>query len=185
MSHPYGSPTPEPWARSRRGSDAALARIARAAFEHRQQLATCYPWVPAAQFTIGGIGCPGPRCHTAGALVLLWERWSWYGGSCPRCGARGLGVTAGGGLSTGRVTGVCIGCEALLERWIPGFHAIMHGVGEALHGTSFRLTGVPVPAAGRGAAPLVAVLQELGASGLAQPRGRDGARARKPRRRRR
>jgi hypothetical protein len=185
MSHTHDLPTPGPWEWTRRGCDDDLARIVRAAFERRHLLAERYPWVPATPFTIGGIGSPGPRCHTAGALVLLWERWSWFGGPCPECGEPGLGVTAGGGLSTGRVTGLCIGCQAQLQRWIPGFHAIMHGVGEALHGTSFRLTGVPVPAAGRGAAPLVAVLQELGASGLAQPRGRDGARARTPRRRRR
>ena len=185
MSHAPGSPTPEPWVPSRHARDAALAPIARAAFERRQQLAACYPWVPAVRFTIGGIGCPGPRCHTAGALVLLWERWIWFGGTCPRCGGRVLGVAAGGGLSTGRVTGACVACEALLQRGVPGFCAILHGVGQALQGTSFRLTGVPVPAAGRGATPLVAVLQELGAGGLAQPGTRSGARARSPRRRRR
>ena len=46
MSHAYGSPTP------------ALARIAGAAFERRQQLAACYPWVPAVRFTVGGIPWP-------------------------------------------------------------------------------------------------------------------------------
>lgn len=163
------SPRPTPWRRlGRRNPD--LARLFDAAYRNRRRLAAWYPWVPAPPARVGGLGCRNDSCYPVGALILLWKGWGYFRGPCPECGGPGLGFSAAGGLSTGRVVGVCRRCETLLERFVWGIGSIMSGIRPLLEDTPFVLGGPPERTRDWAPVALVAVLQELGATDLPDPR---------------
>ena len=142
MSANSSLPRPRPWQRLGPSHNPELARLLGAVYRRRRLLAAWYPRVPAPPARIGGIGCRS-ACYPVGALILIWRGWDYARGPCAECGGRGLGYDFVGGLSTGRAIGVCTRCGTLLERFVGGFTRIMSGIGPALEGTRFRLTGLP------------------------------------------
>ena len=147
--------------------DPPLRQLLRALYRHRGALLAHYPHVPLT-----------PERTSLGALILLWERWDYVRGRCPKCRAVVLGVTFGGLLSCGSVTGCCLGCARLVSRFIGGAGLIQSAINERLRDTPYRLTlTAQAPPADAGEftyggwgwslpgklAELEAVLQELGA----------------------
>ena len=161
-------PRPQPW-QSLRHRNPDLARLFGAAYRKRRLLAAWYPWVPAPPARVGSPYCRSNACYPAGALVLLWS-WDYLRGPCPECGSDGLGFAFAGALSGGHVTGVCRRCATMLTRSIWGIGTIMNGIRPILAGSPFLLTGLPVPTTDWAPIALVAVLGELGASDLPDPR---------------
>lgn len=114
------------------------------------------------------------------ALLLLWERWDYMRGPCPRCGSQALGVGFNGFLSTGSVAGHCLRCARGVTRDIGGIGTIVTCLRACLGDTPYRLWpgGCEFRPTRRGEivyggwgwslGPLppgiVAVLQELGAN---------------------
>ena len=165
MSIDISEVSPTPWESVGR-RDPDRARLYRAVFQHRTELAACYPWVSIPQcsgaFRFGEHERPCPM----GALILLWERWPLLRGGCPACKAPALGISFGGYLSGGSIGGICLGCHLVVSRWIAGISRIRRGVEPILKNTPFYLrSGYGVGSSGVPAA-LIAVLQELGASDL-------------------
>jgi hypothetical protein len=145
-----------------------LARVVEALSDVRSHAVAWYPHVLTgcelgSQF--GQIGM-----LTVGAIIRLWEAWPRFGGACAACGAPVRGVGGGGLISKGALTGVCGCCGLVQSRWIHGCGVIASEARESLTGTAFRL--VRVEGRSRDFVPLIAVLHELGASGLPSPRAR-------------
>jgi hypothetical protein len=150
----------------------AYARLFRAVYQYRNELAAQYRWVPVTAakgtFTFG----VQDRLLPVGALVRLWEYWPHLRGSCPECKDEILGYSFSGYLSAGGITGVCVGCGVVVSRWIGGMSRITSAIIPILENTPYylrsgwgvRMEGPPVG--------LIAVLQELGASDVP---GRDDA----------
>src|SRR5690606_42142216 len=90
-------PPPQPWeCVPRLRPD--MARLLSAMHRHRHALLAFYPLVPIAP----------PRWdhqHGApvGALLLLWDRWDYARGQCPRCNGTAFATSWGGLLSSGSV----------------------------------------------------------------------------------
>jgi len=165
MSLDISAVSPTPWESVGR-RDPDRARLYRAVFQYRTELATCYPWVYLPQwrgaFKFGELERPCPM----GALILLWDRWPLLRGGCPECKAPALGISFGGYLIGGSIGGICLGCDVLVSRRIAGTSPIRSGVEPILKNTPFYLrTGYGVGSSGAPAA-LIAVLQELGATDL-------------------
>jgi hypothetical protein len=149
--------------------DAALRRLLRALYQHRDDVLACYPHVPLTDET-------SPERTAVSALILLWERWDYLRGSCPACGSDALGVAFGGLLSCGQITGCCLGCARFVSRFIGGAGLIQSAINDRLSDTPYRLTlsTRAVPPGGqalyggwgwslpRRVPALEAVLQELG-----------------------
>jgi hypothetical protein len=165
MSLDISAISPTPWQSVGR-RDPDRARLYRAVFQHRTELATYYPWVYLPQwrgaFKFGELERPCPM----GALILLWERWPLLRGGCLECKAPALGISFGGYLIGGSIGGICLGCDLLVSRRIAGTSPIRSGVEPILKNTPFYLrSGYGVGSSGAPAA-LIAVLQELGATDL-------------------
>ena len=149
--------------------DRPLRELLRALYRHRDALLAHHPHV---RLT--------PERTSVGALILLWERWDYLRGRCPKCRSVVLGVTFGGLLSCGSVTACCLGCARLVSRSIGGAAVIQSALHERPGDTPYRLTltaQAPPPAdAGqftyggwgwslpKKLPELEAVLQELGGS---------------------
>ena len=169
MSASFSRPRPQPWQRLGHSLNPELARLLGAVYRRRRLLAAWYPLVPAPPARIGGIGCRRSS-YPVGALILIWCGWDYARGPCAECGGRGLGYDFAGGLASGRVLGVCARCGTMLERFVGGLVRINNGIEPALEGTAFRFTGLPEPTTDWAPAALVAVLGELGETGLPDPR---------------
>jgi hypothetical protein len=174
------SPPPTPW-ESLGYRNFHLARLFDAVFRRRRLLAAWYPWVPVPMSRVGspyhrGTGYP------AGALVRLWGGWDYLRGRCPACSGPVLGYAFGGALSSGAVTGVCRRCATMVTRFVWGIGTVMRCIRPVLEGTPFGLTGGAADTPDRSPAALIAVLQELGETGLPAPTAR-GFRPRTPRQR--
>lgn len=155
---------PSPWdvVAERRPTRAAILR---ALYEQRAELLTQYPHLvlPA-------------KPHPTPVVVLLdlWREWDLAHAPCGACGGIGLVTGFGGALSRGSLGGVCIGCQRVLRRAIGGMGVILRATASirACHRYPFFGSfpgnwGLHGPALG-----VVAVLQELGVSGLrARARG--------------
>jgi hypothetical protein len=83
-----------------------------------------------------------------------------------------VGYHFAGALSSGLARGVCLGCAAMLRRFVPGIGAIMNGIRPVLAGSPFLLQGMAQPTMDWAPVGLVAVLGELGATRLPDPRSR-------------
>jgi hypothetical protein len=160
-----------PWERGERRSR-DLARLLEAAWRHRARLAAWYPWVPVTPARVSSPfhGAYGP--YPAGALVLLWNRSSFFRGTCPQCGAEALGFGLSGALSQGHIHGICLGCARWLSRSFGTIGRCLDAARPALAGSCFSVSGGPRISS---TAPvgLVAVLEELGETGLPDPFGPD------------
>src|SRR2546430_3384377 len=97
---------PPSW-RAHARHDADLSRLLGALSRRRRDVLVCYPRVPLADEATG-------TTTPLAALLLLWERWEYLRGACPACGSVALGVSFGGLLSVGSVTGCCLGCARLV-----------------------------------------------------------------------
>lgn len=165
MSFDISKLSPTPWESvGRRDPDSS--RLYRAVFQHRTEIATCYPWVHIPQcggaLKFGEYRRPCPM----GALILLWERWPLLRGGCPECKTPALGTSFGGTWTGGSVGGVCLGCALIVSRRMAGGSWLRRGVEPILKSTPFYLgNGYGVASIERPAA-LIAVLQELGATDL-------------------
>ena len=159
-------PVPTPWERAGNLYDQDLCLLVRGVFAHREQILAHYPWVRL-PYRVPQITTP------VAALILAWERWNYLQGDCPDCGSPALGVSFGGMLSKGQVTGVCIKCARIVKRFIGGGGRAATGARKCVEGTPYRFktgTGMwynwhfqGIPSA------LVAVLQELGEVELPTP----------------
>jgi hypothetical protein len=109
--------------------DPPLRQLLRAIYRHRDAVLAYYPHVP----------LTGERTSVS-ALILLWERWDYVSGRCPKCRSAVLGVAFGGLLSCGQVTGCCLGCARLVSRFIGGAGLIQSAIHERLRDTPYRLT---------------------------------------------
>lgn len=159
---------PAPWCSLGRANP-ELARLFDATYRQRRRLSAWYPSVPAPPARIAGLGRRNDNCYPVGGLILLWNSWGYFRGACPDCGGRGLGVSAAGGLSTGRVIGVCRRCGALLERFVPGIGTIIGQIGTLLAGTPYQPAGPAAATSDWAPTALVAVLRELGEGDLPDP----------------
>ena len=165
MSSDFSEALPTPWESTGR-RDPDRARLYRAVFQHRTELAAHYPWVFIPQCSGALKFGEHERPCPMGALILLWEKWPLLRGGCPECKAPALGISFGGHLSSGSIGGICIGCDLVVSRWIAGIGPIWSGVKPILKDTPFYLrSGWGVGSTGAPAA-LIAVLQELGATDL-------------------
>jgi len=102
-------------------------------------------------------------------MVLLWSRWDYTRGACPECHGEGIGFTFAGGLSLAYVTGVCLSCGLVVHRTAHGLGAVVSGIRQALQGTPYPVSGSQTRAHSPPVA-LIAVLAELGETGLPDPR---------------
>ena len=109
--------------------DTPLRELLRALYRHRDAVLAYYPHVPLTK-----------ERTPVGALILLWERWDYVRGHCPKCRSVVLGVSFGGLLSCGSVTGCCLGCARLVSRFIGGAGPIQSAIHKFLHDTPYRLT---------------------------------------------
>ena len=109
--------------------DTPLRELLRALYRHRDAVLAYYPHVPLTK-----------ERTPVGALILLWERWDYVRGHCPKCRSVVLGVSFGGLLSCGSVTGCCLGCARLVSRFIGGAGLIQSAIHKFLHDTPYRLT---------------------------------------------
>ena len=156
---------PTPWERAGNQYDQDLCLLVREVFAHRKQILAHYPWVK--------LPNRDRRITTpVAALILAWERWNYLQGDCPDCGSPALGVSFGGMLTNGLVTGVCTKCACLVKRFIGGGRAAT-GARKCVEGTPYRFQSGPgmwyswyfqgIPA------ELVAVLKKLGVVDLPTP----------------
>ena len=156
---------PSPWdvLAERRPTRAAIIR---ALHEQRADLVAQYPhlFLPSR-----------PRPTPVVALLDLWREWDLAHAPCGACGGIGLVTSFGGALSRGALGGICIGCRRVLRREIGGGMGVILRATASIrtrHGYHFFASfpgswGLHGPALG-----VVAVLQELGVSGLrARARG--------------
>ena len=150
-----------PWSSSAFHND-DVARLYRALLAHRELAGQYYHRI----LTPVTLGSPysGIRGAPIGALLRLWGGWPGFGGSCPECDGRMLGVGGGGLLSTAILSGVCSGCALVATRRLSGIAEVMHGVRTALEGTGHSL--IRVRGMVRDYRPLIAILRELGADGI-------------------
>ena len=160
---------PQPSWESSGGRNAYLARLFDAAWRRRHRLAAWYPWVPVAPARVCSpfTGANGP--YPAGALVLLWTYWDFFRGDCPACGGEALGIGFPGSLSHGNVSGICRSCAMVLRRPMRGVGPFMSAIRPVLAGTPFSVNASGLRMGWEPVA-LVAVLAELGESGLPDPR---------------
>jgi hypothetical protein len=129
--------------------------------EHRREILRWYPHIPLSTSP------EGPATPVA-ALLLLWDRWDYVRGPCPRCGNWALGVSVAGSFSIGRVAGHCSGCGEAVSRFVPGGLALTKAcVQRVLADSPYQIEFTDwgwclrdIPSG------LVAVLKELGATGL-------------------
>ena len=164
MSLVHSSPPPEPWRVADRRSP-ALARLVGALYRHRDDLIRMYPNVvlPTA---------PGNMPTPLAALLLLWANWDYAKGFCPACHSPAVATSFSGVLSAGSVGGFCTECGMPLARFIGGIGRIHTGCREATAGTSWGIRITMAPGAWRLAGDpqtLIAILQEVGATGLPDP----------------
>ena len=109
------------------------------------------------------------------ALLLVWNRWDYASGPCPRCGAPALATSFGGVLSIGSVSGCCTGCGGVVTRVGCGVAWVKRYCEQATAGTPYRIPIRSFPGGWvlRGEPrELVAVLQEVGATDVPNPRAR-------------
>lgn len=161
------SPPPEPW-RLVRGRSREWARLLRALLEHRSQLLKWYPFVPVPTLGTAGTTPLAP-------VLMVWSRWGYAHGACPRCGAPALATFFGGALARGSVTGYCTGCARMVTRFVGGLGRVVSGCNRATARTPYHIPFGSFPGGWQmGGEPiaLVAVLQELGAQELPDPRSR-------------
>lgn len=137
----------------------SLARILREVIRLREPLADHYP-----NILIPAI----PEPTRLGAIMLVWSWWEDARSPCAACGAIALMVSWGGMLSIGHMTGVCLGCQHVVTRYIGGMAIGLAAVHRALDGSGYKMPMQFGPgwSLGGRAVALVAVLQELGATGL-------------------
>jgi hypothetical protein len=153
-------PPPYPWL-GRGHRNAGKARLLRAMLEHRSELVRWYPHIPLTTSPLG-------QATPAAALLVLWDRWDYLRGPCPRCGSWALGVSLAGSFSIGRVSGHCVGCGETVSRFVPGSLAhtktfVQRVLADTPYQVQFADWGWCLCDNPRG---LVAVLEELGATGL-------------------
>jgi hypothetical protein len=105
-------PPPYPW-QALGHRNAGTARLLRALLEHRRELVRWYPHIPLTT-------SPDGQATPLAALLVLWDRWDYLRGPCPRCGNWALGVSVAGSVSIGRVAGHCVRCGEAVSRFVPG-----------------------------------------------------------------
>jgi hypothetical protein len=141
------------------------ARLLVAMLACRERLLEWYPrvFVPALD----------PKVRTpVAALLLVWDRWDYASGPCPRCGGPAVATSFGGVMSIGSVSGCCTVCGGVVTRPGRGFMWVKHHCDKATEGTPYRIPFRQFPGgwALRGEPRnLVAVLRELGANGVPDP----------------
>ena len=167
MSSFRSDPLPGPWKPVRRHRKVE-ARLLAAMLACRDHLVQWYPrvLVPALD--------PHVRTPVA-ALLLVWERWDFATGRCPRCDGRAVATCFGGVMSIGSVSGCCTACGGAVTRDGGGISWVKHYCDKATAGTPYRIPFRLFPGgwALRGEPrDLVAVLHELGASGVPNARSR-------------
>lgn len=160
------TPPPGPW-KALASFAPERSRLVAALWRRRAELLSWYPLVP--------VGLPDHRDQRAapvGALLLLWERWDYAQGTCPRCLAPAFGTSWGGMLSLGSVGGVCTVCGVVVTRYIGGIGMVVEGIRNQLSGVLHGLGPRSYPGGwflkGR-CDTLIAVLQELGETDLPDP----------------
>lgn len=161
MSLVHSSPPPEPW-RVASSRSPALARLAGALYRHRETLMRVYPNVV---LPTPPVNAPTPLA----ALLLLWENWDYAKGACPACRSPAVATSFTGVLSAGSVGGFCTDCGMPVARFIGGIGRVRSGCRSATAGTPWEIRITMVPGAWRLAGDpliLIAILQEIGASGL-------------------
>lgn len=168
MSAFRSDPPLAPWVPVRRRRRPVEARLLAAMLEHREGLTQWYPrvLVPALD--------PAVRTPVA-ALLLVWQHWDFASGPCPRCGAPAVATSFGGVMSVGSVSGCCTGCGSVLSRDGAGFMWVKRCCDRATAGTPYRIPFRYFPGGWSlwgEPRDLVAVLRELGASGVPDPRSR-------------
>lgn len=161
MSLVHSNPPPEPWHVADRRSP-ALALLAGALYRHRQELLRLYPTVV---LPTPPANAPTPLA----ALLLLWQNWDHAKGACPACWGPAVATSFSGVLSAGSVEGFCTECGMPVARFIGGIGRVRRGCCDATAGTPWEIKITMVPGAWRLAGDpliLIAILQEIGASGL-------------------
>ena len=161
MSAFRSDPLPSPWEPVRRRRTVE-ARLLAAMLACREHLLQWYPrvLVPALD--------PQVRTPVA-ALLLVWERWDYASGPCPRCGGHAVATSFGGVMSMGAVSGCCTACAGVVTREGGGLSWVKSYCDKATAGTPYRVPFRMFPGgwALRGEPrDLVAVLHELGAPGV-------------------
>lgn len=82
---------------------------------------------------------PWPWSPTSiGALLTLWDRSPWFGGSCPECDSTSRGWSAVGLGQRGSVNGVCLACGTSLIRQSP--LPMQTHAADVLEGSGFALS---------------------------------------------
>lgn len=164
---PWKTPPPTKWERAPHGYNRDLSLLVRGVFEHRDTILESYRLVKLPSDT-PGISTP------VAALILAWERWDYVQGECPDCGARALGTSFGGMLSSGSVGGVCTQCSLVVMRHIGGIGLAANGAQKSVEGTPYRFRFVNWRWGFRGIPRrLVSVLRKLGVKEL--PKSSSGA----------
>jgi hypothetical protein len=155
------SPPPEPWRVGDRRSP-ALACLVGALYRYREDLIRIYPNVVLPTD-------PGNTPTPLAALLLLWANWDYGRGLCPACRSAAVVTSFSGVLSAGSVGGFCTECGMPVARFIGGIGRVRTGCREATAGTPWAIRITATPGGWRLAGDpqvLIAVLQEVGASGL-------------------
>lgn len=157
----HSNPPPEPWRVADRRAP-ALARLVGALYRHREDLIRTYPNVV---LPTDPANTPTPLA----ALLLLWTNWDYGTGDCPACHGPAVATSFSGVLSAGSVGGFCTECGMPVARFVGGIGRIRSGCREATAGTPWDIRITMVPGGWHLAGDplvLIAVLQEVGASGL-------------------
>ncbi len=143
-----------------------MARLIGAMLTCRVQL---YQWYPRIQ-----VPALDPHVRTpVAALLRVWDRWDFASGPCPRCGGPALATCFGGVMGIGSVSGCCTVCGGVVTRVGGGFSWVRGCCEAATLGTPYRIPFRSFPGgwALRGEPhDLIAVLSELGATKLPDPR---------------
>lgn len=157
---------PAPWSPLGRRRSTVMARLLSAMYAEQQRLFMWYP----------DVAVPSLRGRTpVAALLLVWSGWDYACGACPRCKSPAYATSFNGALSSGAVNGCCTGCGQLVTRFVGGMSRIVDGCQRATGGGPWKIpfAGFPGGWTMRGEPrDLVAVLQEVGAAKLPNPRSR-------------
>jgi hypothetical protein len=161
MSAFRSDPLPGPWEPVRRHRTVE-ARLLAAMLACRERLLQWYPRV-----TVPTLDAE-VRTPVA-AVLLVWERWDYASGPCPRCGELAVATSFGGVMSIGSVSGCCTACAGVVTREGRGLSWVKGCCDQATAGTPYRMPFRMFPGGWtlRGEPrELVAVLHELGATGV-------------------
>ena len=160
------TPPPAPWAPLGRRRSTVLARFLSVTYAQQGRLFRWYP----------NVAVPSLRGRTpVAALLLVWSGWDYAHGPCPRCKAPAYATSFNGALSSGTVNGCCTGCGQRVTRFVGGMARIVDGCQRATADSPWQIpfSGFPGGWTMRGEPrDLVALLQEVGAERVPNPRSR-------------